>query len=1099
MFKKLAQKISLILFFLLLVFSCKDQTKKYQTEPDEKVEQDIKINVLNARNSTKIVEGSTLYIYETGKTSPCVSPILLEGKTIISDLERNKHYDFILSSTEKLSASELKNFYVQEKTTEINIVQLEKMLPDRLSKAPSLTRLYAVIKGEEVELKDGVSLTLPLKATIYANIFSYAGAITKLFRGEMSTKLGFGTSPSSVTLEGFPFLSGISPTEIKNIEKEDGWENIFEFELNSHNMGLKDKVDLVVLSYDVAGNRLEHHTEVHFDNTKEYKKYPKDDIAIKNVHCNIKSTYSTMGIYSKQNTKQNIYYFPNFSFEVDGKFVTEVCGMELFRRNKTKDDEFIKVSEVLYDRAKMPPHIIIDTFGGLNLEEEYQYKIRALLTDYFYVESKVIDVKLIHPFEIELIAPFNNSKLASLPEFTFKVHSKEIEAKKLFSKENADYFLFGLVIRSYKNNTHFLNTFKYWLDDTHKGDEKLEIKVEKNGTFASLANLKKKNANLANKSLSDFFLINEQTGEIIIKKDSLTYTNIANGGGSYDKYTPYYWDICIDENSKRPSGNSQIVTCCFGKEIAKEDLNIKLSSNVNVSLPTAYSSNGAFIFHLDDGDENSSIISSSYIVKAPDDFSFDFLKKLNARVVDRMKVFEELNETYYQIETDGNEDILHTLLETEGIISAEHEQNLHLIEDVEENNLFPFSNALRNQKNMNYYSDKLNDPLLKSSCYSLYITKAYKAYETFDFGENEVIASIMDTGINEGHEDFFDTSNNSIITKLDENDDLEDYKGHGTHCAGIIAGVGNNKKGIAGVAWKKTKLIPLKMSSGNSPKTLPTYKNILRFIDYIKEKREKGEIVQKTIPFNMSFGGGVPTDLSLEVVSKALSVGVLPVVAMGNSGSHFTNYPAAYPGVIAVGSSNGKDEVSYFSSRGKHISIVAPGENIISLGAKYKQHYYSSHGTSMAAPFVTGTIAYLMTFKPDLTPTQVKTILEETSDKIEGEEEFNTKRGFGRINVYKAIKLIKENNIPADKFFRGKLEIAVSSAICPIKAGHVVSIYDVRDVLVAVGITRSDGKAEFRGLLPDRYTIKLKTLNNKIYSRDIDIPSDSSSDINVSF
>ena len=91
---KLIRKISLILFFSFLVFSCKDQTKKYPTEPDEKIEQDIKINVLNARNSTKIVEGSTLYIYETGKTSPCVSPILLESKTIVVSLRKNKRYDF---------------------------------------------------------------------------------------------------------------------------------------------------------------------------------------------------------------------------------------------------------------------------------------------------------------------------------------------------------------------------------------------------------------------------------------------------------------------------------------------------------------------------------------------------------------------------------------------------------------------------------------------------------------------------------------------------------------------------------------------------------------------------------------------------------------------------------------------------------------------------------------------------------------------------------------------------------------------------------------------------------------------------------------------
>lgn len=1074
MFKRLVKKSVLSLPFIVLVFSCKAQIK-----PETKIDVDVKVSVLSARNSTKIVTGSSLCVYETGEKVPCIPPILLEGKAIILNLKKFKHYDFIVSSTEALASSEIRNFKLHNGINEINIIQLDKKLPDRPAKAPTLKKLYAKIQGEEVELKDDVVLNLPLKAKIVANVFSYGGAITKLLRGGMSAKLGFETPPSSITLNTAPFLSGISPTNIENIQKEDGWENIFEFDLNSHNMGFKDKVDFIFLSYDVAGNRMEHHTEIHFSNMEEYKEYPNGDIQIKNIWCNIKTSYSSMNLYSTQERK-NIYYFPNFSFEVVGKFNVEIYGMQLFRRNKTKNDDFIKVSEVLYDRKKVPPHVIIDTYGGLNIEDEYEYKVKALLENHFYIESKVIDVKLLLPFEIELLSPVKNSKLPYLSEFVFKINSKEKNIKNLFSKDNADYFLFGLLIRSYENKIVFLNTFKYWLDDAHKGDEKLEIQ-DRNGAYNSFANLKKKNANLANKSLSDFFAINEERGEITIKKDSLLYTNIANMGNIYKKYTPYYWDICI--NGK----DGKVITCCFGKETQKEDITITLTSNVNVSLTTAYSSNGAFIFHLDDGNETSGIISNSYIVKAPDDFSFDFLKNLSAKVVDKMKVSEDMNETYYKIETTKNEDILHSILAIKGIISAEYDVKVKLIEDVEENNLFTFSN----KRNAEYYPTNMNDPLLKSSCYSLHITKADKAYNEFDFGEHEVIAGIMDTGINENHEDFFSSSNESIIIKMNENEDLEDYKGHGTHCAGIMAGVGNNGRGIAGVAWKKTHIVPLKMSNSS----WETYQNILEFVNYIKGKRDNGELTQKTVPLNISFGGATPTALSLEVISKALSEGVLLVVAMGNSGSHFTNYPAAYPGVIAVGSSNEKDELSCFSDRGKHISIVAPGENIMSLGKNHSRHYYSNHGTSMATPFVTGTIAYLMTFKPNLSPSQVKTVLENTADKIEGEEDFNTERGFGRINVYEATKLVKSNNIVADKFFSGKLEIKVT----PSMEGNVVSIYDAKNVLIALGLTNAEGKLEFRGLLPGPYNIKVKAVNNNVYSRDLSIPDNSNNDISISF
>ena len=117
------------------MFSCKDQVK---TQTKSEIE--IKINVLNARNSTKIVEGSTLCIYETGEDIPCIPPILLEGKTVVVTLKKNKHYDFTLSSTENLASSEVKNFYLREKLNEINIIQLDKKLPNRPEKAPTHTR-----------------------------------------------------------------------------------------------------------------------------------------------------------------------------------------------------------------------------------------------------------------------------------------------------------------------------------------------------------------------------------------------------------------------------------------------------------------------------------------------------------------------------------------------------------------------------------------------------------------------------------------------------------------------------------------------------------------------------------------------------------------------------------------------------------------------------------------------------------------------------------------------------------------------------------------------------------------------------------------------
>ena len=81
--KEIIKKLSFASFLLILMFSCKDQVK---TQTKSEIE--IKINVLSARNSTKIVEGSTLCIYETGEDIPCIPPILLEGKTVVVTLKK---------------------------------------------------------------------------------------------------------------------------------------------------------------------------------------------------------------------------------------------------------------------------------------------------------------------------------------------------------------------------------------------------------------------------------------------------------------------------------------------------------------------------------------------------------------------------------------------------------------------------------------------------------------------------------------------------------------------------------------------------------------------------------------------------------------------------------------------------------------------------------------------------------------------------------------------------------------------------------------------------------------------------------------------------
>jgi len=140
-----------------------------------------------------------------------------------------------------------------------------------------------------------------------------------------------------------------------------------------------------------------------------------------------------------------------------------------------------------------------------------------------------------------------------------------------------------------------------------------------------------------------------------------------------------------------------------------------------------------------------------------------------------------------------------------------------------------------------------------------------------------------------------------------------------------------------------------------------------------------------------------------EAVQYALSKGSVVVASAGNGGEKGDNisYPAAYPGVIAVTAVDRYGTRASFSTRRWYATVSAPGVDVVI--ADPDRRYYEGWGTSAAAAFVSGAVALIRAVHPDLTPAQIKKLLQDTARNapVGGRDD---SRGFGLVDPAAAIK-----------------------------------------------------------------------------------------------
>jgi len=217
---------------------------------------------------------------------------------------------------------------------------------------------------------------------------------------------------------------------------------------------------------------------------------------------------------------------------------------------------------------------------------------------------------------------------------------------------------------------------------------------------------------------------------------------------------------------------------------------------------------------------------------------------------------------------------------------------------------------------------------------------------------------VLDTGVRITHEEFGGTAEWGANFAGGAN---QDANGHGTHCAGTIAG---KTYGVA----KGAKIIAVKVlgDSGSG-----SYNGIISGIEWAA-RQGKGVA-------NMSLGGGYSAALN-QAVNAAAAEGVIFSNAAGNSNANSCNFsPASAEDGVCVGSTelanrlgSQTDSRSSFSNYGPCNHIFAPGSSIVSAYAGSDSRYATLSGTSMAAPHVAGVLAIAMQEHPSYSAAALK-------------------------------------------------------------------------------------------------------------------------------
>lgn len=250
------------------------------------------------------------------------------------------------------------------------------------------------------------------------------------------------------------------------------------------------------------------------------------------------------------------------------------------------------------------------------------------------------------------------------------------------------------------------------------------------------------------------------------------------------------------------------------------------------------------------------------------------------------------------------------------------------------------------------------------------------------YGRNCIVA-VLDTGIDQSHPDLMHCLLGGY-NFIDDNGDTRDLHGHGTACAGIIAGSGLGAESVKGIA-PKAHIIPVKvMNEAGRGTAFDVVEGILYAVD-------RGARVISLSAAATGASGAV-----LDAIEYAWQRGALVIAAAGNEGRDSVAFPANDTRVISVGAVDANLQRAPFSNYGDDLMLVAPGVAVYTT-ARDKRYTHLS-GTSAAVPFVAGALAAFIGSRSGVTAEEARDAVIRAADNL-GRAGHDREYGFGIINA----------------------------------------------------------------------------------------------------